>query len=232
MADLPALSESTKRKLAVEWESIRDNHELTDEHLAGYDLGRQWLWGTLAKPPHGMNLGGLNIGRTFEDRKRAAHWLGCDPSVRASLARFGGIDSEYWSHWGLSGCGYEVYRDWLNSITRQVLAEFASIWKGRSPVTDRWFEDTCAPAIEKALADRVKQRIKQARRVEINRLEQKARAEAWARAAEGDFPKAKQTGATEPSRDEATRAEAESAASGLGGSQLSWRDAFKEQLEF
>jgi len=63
MADLPALSDSTKRKLAVQWDTIRDNQKLTDEHLSGYDLGRQWLSGTLTKPPHGMNLGGLNTSR-------------------------------------------------------------------------------------------------------------------------------------------------------------------------
>jgi 16S rRNA C967 or C1407 C5-methylase (RsmB/RsmF family) len=64
-----------------------------------------------------------------------------------------------------------VYRDWLDSVTRQVSAELANIWKGRSEVTDRWFDSTCAPAIKKALAVLVKQRIVQARDVETKRLE-------------------------------------------------------------
>ncbi len=38
-------------------------------------------------------------------------------------------------------------------------------------MTDRWFQNTCAPAIEKALAALVKQRIAQARDVESKRLE-------------------------------------------------------------
>jgi hypothetical protein len=121
----------------------------------------------VAKPPRGMNLGGLNTSQP----KRAARWLGLDPSVRVTKARFRGIDSEYWSRWCSSGFGYEVYRDWLDSVMRQISAELATIWKGKSDVTDRWFQNTCGPAVEKALSALVKQRIAQARDVESKRLE-------------------------------------------------------------
>ncbi len=171
MADLPALSDSTKRKLAVQWDTIRDNQKLTDEEVSGYDLGRQWLLGMLPKAPHGMNLGRLNIGHTFEDRKRAARWLGLDPSVKVAEGRFRGTNWEYWSHWCSSGAPYETYAEWLDSLKRATVAELASIWNGKSGVTDRWFQTTCAPAIEKALAVLVKQRIAQARDVESKRLE-------------------------------------------------------------
>jgi len=166
-ADMPSLSDSTKRKLAVHWDTIRDNQKLTDEHLSGYDLGRQWLLGILDKPPRGMNLGGLNTSRP----KQAAGWLGLDPSLRAAEARFRGTDSEYWRHWCSSGAPYETYAAWLDSLKRDTVAELASIWNGRSDVTDRWFKSTCGPAIEKALARVAKQRIKQARDVEMRRLE-------------------------------------------------------------
>src|ERR1700722_5004978 len=107
MADLPALSDTTKRKLAVQWGTIRDNQKFTDEDVSGYDLGRRWLLGAVAKPPDGMNLDGLNIGHTFEDRRRAANWLGLDLSVRAAEARFQQTASEYWRHWCYSGVPYE-----------------------------------------------------------------------------------------------------------------------------
>lgn len=171
MADLPALSDSTKRKFAVQWETIRDNQKLTEEHLSGYDLGRQWLLGILAKPPHGMNLGGLNIGRnTSEDRRRAANWLGLDLSVKAAERRFREIDHEYWLHWHSSGGPYETYAAWLDSLKCDIVAELASIWKGRSDVTDLWSGAKCAPVIEKALASLVKKRIAQARDAETKRL--------------------------------------------------------------
>jgi len=167
VAVLPELSESTQRKLEIQWNTLRDKQKLTEEDLSGYDLGRQWLLGIVAKPPRDMNLGGLNTSQP----KRAARWLGLDPSVRVAKARFRGIDSEYWSRWCSSGFGYEVYRDWLDSVMRQISAELATIWKGKSDVTDRWFQCTCGPAVEKALSALVKQRIAQARDVESKRLE-------------------------------------------------------------
>ena len=90
MPDQPVLSEAAKRKLAVQWDTIRDNHKIADEQLSGYDLGRQWLLGALAKPPRDMNLGGLNIGRnTSEDRRRTLICLGL---IHQSRQRNGGSE--------------------------------------------------------------------------------------------------------------------------------------------
>src|SRR5438105_1177504 len=125
MADLPALSDSTKRKLAVQWDSIRDNQKLTDEHLPGYDRERRRLLGIAAKPARGVNP---------LRPKEAARSLGLDPSVRAAEARFRQTDWEYWRHWCSSGFAYEVYRDWLDAITRQISTDLASIWNGKSDV--------------------------------------------------------------------------------------------------
>jgi hypothetical protein len=165
---MPALSVSTTRKLAVLWDALRDNHKLMDEEVSGYDLGRQWLMGAIAKPPVGMNLGGLNIG---PDHKRSASWLGLDPTVRVAEGQFRGIDREYWSRWCSSGLEYQVYGEWLDSVMRQISAELESIWKGRSDASDRWFEGTCRPAIKKALTTLVRERIAQARDVELRRCD-------------------------------------------------------------
>jgi hypothetical protein len=162
MQDLPVLSEATKRKLELQWETVRDKQKLKPDEVSDYDKERQRLLRMPANPPSHV-------------RPLRPHWaardVGLIQSVRAAEARFRGIDSEYWSHWCSSGLGYEVYRDWLDSVTRQVPAELASIWKGRSVVTDQWFDSTCAPAIGKALAVLLKQRIAQARDVETKRLE-------------------------------------------------------------
>ncbi len=173
MRDLPVLSESTKRKLAVQWDTLRDKQKITDEDLSSYDRERQrLLLGIAADPP----LGILRRAAERADPQGAARLFGLDPSVRAAEARFRGIDWEYWSNWCSSGFGYEVYRDWLACATRQVLDELSSIWKGRSAVTDQWFQATCAPAIEKALDVLVKKRIAQARDVETKRLEHPSKA--------------------------------------------------------
>lgn len=163
MADRPEFSESTKRKLAVRWDTVRDNQKLTEEDLSRHDLERRRLLGIAAKPPRGVNP---------LRPKEAARSLGLDPSVRAAVARFRGTDSEYWRHWCFSGTPYQTYAAWLDSLKQETAAELASFWNGRSDVTDRWFQETCAPAIEKALAVLVKQRIAQAREVESKRLEE------------------------------------------------------------
>jgi len=179
MVDLPELSEPTKLKLAILWDALRNKQNLTDEDVSGYDLGRQWLLGVVINPPHGMKLGGLNIGHTFEDRKRAAGWLGTDPSVGAAEAWFRGIDSEYWLLWCTTrdGTDYKVYAAWLDSVKRDIVVELKSIWEGRSAATDHWLENTCAPAAEKAISVLITGRISQAQKVAMNRLDLKARAE-------------------------------------------------------
>jgi hypothetical protein len=83
------------------------------------------------------------------------------------------------------------------------VAELESIWKGRSAASDKWFEVACKPKIEEALSALVKARIAQARDVEVNRLDRKARAGAWTRVA-GTLPGTTPNGATEPKADEST----------------------------
>jgi hypothetical protein len=162
MPDPPLLSEATKRKLDLQLETVRDKQKLTEEELSDYDKERQRLLRMPANPPSHVRPLRPHL---------AARSVGLTQSVTAAEVRFRGIDWEYWSNWCSSGFGYEVYRDWLAFATRQVLDELSSIWKGRSAVTDQWFQATCAPAIEKALDVLVKRRIAQARDVETKRLE-------------------------------------------------------------
>jgi hypothetical protein len=161
MSDLPELSESTKRRLKIQWDTLLDKHLLTEEHVAKHDHNRNQL---LATTPSRRTP---NWARA----KQAAGNFGLDPSVRVAEVRFREIDHEYWTKWCSRGMTYEIYAGWLEIIRREVCAEVESIWKGRSNLTDCWFQTTCAPAIGKALARLVKLRIAQARDVEVQRLE-------------------------------------------------------------
>lgn len=175
MADTPALSDLVKRKLALQWEALRQKHKLTDEDLSGYDRKRQQLTEVSSKWPR-------HDPRHRDPRyaTQVARSVGLTPSVNAATARFRGTDWEHWLHWCSTGAGYEAYVAWLECISRSIMAELESIWKGRSDVTDRWFEQTCKPEVGKALSALIKGRIAQALEVEINRLDQKAGLEARA----------------------------------------------------
>jgi hypothetical protein len=221
ISDPPVLFDPAKRMLALQWEALREKHKLTDEEVGGYDRERQRLLGIVAKPPRGVNP---------SRPKQAAYALGLGPSVRAAEARFLGTDREYWLHWGFSGADYETYAAWLDSLKRDILAEQALLWKGRSTVTDRWFARTCGPAIEKALSVLIKGRVAQAREVEMGRLDRKARAEAWARAADG-LPKTNPDGAGEPKADECARTDPSPALNGRDTGGLDRRAAVDAYIE-
>jgi hypothetical protein len=158
MSNLPELSELTKRKLELQWHDLLDKENLTGEHLARFDRGRNRILAehTTASSSH---------------EKDAAKKLGLGQSRLAAQRRFRDLDSEYWLRWTSEGSPYETYRNWLDSIEQQILSEFASIWKGRSDATDRWYEKTCKPLIEAALTPLIKGRIAQARQVELQRLD-------------------------------------------------------------
>ena len=164
----PVLSDRTKRKLAILWDSLREKHNITAQDVSGYDRGRQWLMGMLPQQRRSI------IGYSLVDRKRAAQWLGVGPSIQLAERLFREIDnSEFWKQWCSSGEPYETYAAWLDILKRDIVAKLESIWIGHSAVTDRWFEETCKPAIEKELSALIKGgngrigRITQARGVEM-----------------------------------------------------------------
>lgn len=171
MAGLPALSDSTNRKLAIQWDTIRDIQKLTDEDLAGYDRDRQRrLLGIVGDPPR-VGTGLLRYAAERAHPDEAAHKIGLNPSVRAAEAQFRQADSEYWSQWSSTEAPYEEYAAWLDNLKRDTVAKLASVWNGRSDVTDCWFQSKCVPAIEKALTVLLKKRVEHARDVESARLE-------------------------------------------------------------
>jgi hypothetical protein len=222
MADLPVLSDSAKRMLALQWEALREKHKLTDEDLSGYDRKRQQLTQISAQWPR-------HDPRHLDPRSAAqvARWLGVTSSVNAAEERFRRAGPDMGT-WCASGAGYETFAASLDSVKRDIVAELESIWKGRSAVTDRWFEQTCKPDVEKALSVLVKGRIAQARQVEMNSLDGKAWAEARTRAMNGLF-KANPNGSTEPKAAQSTRTDAGPAASGTDGNGADQRatiDAF------
>jgi hypothetical protein len=213
------LSESTRRKLELEWKGIRERQKLTEEDLVRYDRELQNYERVAAKWPR------------YDPRRRDPRYttlvtyrLGEAQSEAAAKARFGIEVDEYWLYWCSSGADSETYAALLDSLKQDIVAEFESLWKGRSAATDGWFEKTCRPAIEKVLSPLIERRTGQARKVEISRLDRKARAEAWARMAENAFPKASQAGATEPSRN---RAEARALPVPEGAERKKLRDDYK-----
>ena len=163
----PALSEVTKRKLALLWDASREKHNLTDGDLDGYDRERQLLMDTASKLQRSNPRHRDAIGR--------AKWLGLSSSEKAGEAWFRAIDWEYWSIWCSCGAPHETYASWLDRAKGEVMTELTRIWKCHSPATDNWFENTCRPAVEKAIEPLVKQRITQAREVEIENLKRKER---------------------------------------------------------
>ena len=101
---------------------------------------------------------------------RAKHDSGITPAVSVAKGRFTNLASEYRLLWESRGTDYQTYSDQLDVLKRQVLSEVASIWKGRSDAASGWYETACAPAIETELNSLMKERIRQARNVELSGL--------------------------------------------------------------
>jgi len=89
--------------------------------------------------------------------------------VAAAEGRLSDLASGDWGPWTSSGAGYETHAKQLELLKKEVLAALASIWKGRSDATYRWYESTCRPAVETALTKFVRQQIAKARSEELRR---------------------------------------------------------------
>jgi hypothetical protein len=188
MADLPELSESTRRKLTLRWTNLLDTNRLTGEHLHWHEreLGRQRQravrnqerrlriqeqmapesikdWYDGGDSPHG--------GSRLAD-ERAADGTGIAPTVALAEARFKDLFAEFYRLWLSSGDGYEGFAGWLDILRRQVTIEVASVWEGGPKAIRRWYKRACGPAVEKALTALVKRGTTRARADELKRLEQ------------------------------------------------------------
>lgn len=162
MADLPELSGSTKRKLALQWSTLLETNHLTGEHFHRHERERDRLR-RIAAQSSGPGPGWRN--------ERAADETGVRQTVTVAEERFKALSGEYWRPWLNSGNGYEGFVEWLEELRRNVSAEVASIWKGGSKTIESWYERACGPAVEKSLAALVKEGTHRARGAEMKRLE-------------------------------------------------------------
>jgi len=162
MADLPELSDSTKRKLALQWSTLLDSKRLTGEHFQWHKRERDRLR-RIAAQSSGPGPDWRN--------ERATDKRGIRETVTVAEERFKALSGEYWSPWLQSGNGYEGFVEWLEQLKDMVSTEVASIWKGGSKRIDSWYKRACGPAVEKSLAALVKEETHRGRDAEMRRLE-------------------------------------------------------------
>jgi hypothetical protein len=181
MAELPELSESTKRKLALQWSTLLEKYGLTGEHVHWRERERvklrQWPGTRRGRNPDG----------SWRVDERLVDKAGIAQSVAIAQGRLYDLAVAYWWLWS-SSAGYEIFAGWLQILNGQVLAEIALIWKGKSDAIDRWYDRACAPAVEMALLPKVKEFEGWARNAELKALQQATTAELLQRlerAAEG-----------------------------------------------
>jgi hypothetical protein len=195
----PDFSASTKRKFDVQWEAIRESQRVTDEDIAECDRERQRHLGMPANPPSHV--------RTLRPHV-AARDLGFAASISAAQVYFRAIEPEYWKRWCSTETAYERYESWLEVVADEVSGRLASIWKKGSAATHLWFKTTCGPAIENAVAALAKQRITQARKVELSNIERKQRAETVVNSQESRKSQTDRAPVAEPCQNESSRPKA------------------------
>ena len=110
MADLPELSDSTKRKLALRWSILLDTNGLTGEHLHWHERERDRLQRIAAQSPRPVR-----DWRT----ERETDETGIPSSVTVAKGRFNDLMEEYWRLWLSSGDRYESLVGWLEVLRQQ-----------------------------------------------------------------------------------------------------------------
>ena len=148
MADLPELSDSTKRKLELQWRTHLDTNGLTGDHLHWYERERERLKRIASQ--------GQGPGPDWRP-ERATDEAGIRSSVKVTEGRLNDLMAEYWPLWLSSDDGYECFVGWLEVLKRQVSEEIASIWTDGAKPLDVWYKRACGPAVEKTLAAGVKE---------------------------------------------------------------------------
>lgn len=164
MADLPELTHSVQRKLALQWSTVLDQYHMTGEHLHWHE--RQAY---RAHRIHAQNGSTLIPGP--RPTSRAFDHIGITQSSAVAERRFNDLAREYFQFWYSSAAGYETFVEWLDIIKGRALADLASVWEGGSEIVLAWYRRACVPAVKKGLDSLVKQNIRQARGTELQRLE-------------------------------------------------------------
>ena len=111
MADLPELSDSTKRKLALQWRTLLDTNGLTGDHLHWHERERDRLQRIAAQSP--------GPGPDWRS-ERATDEVGIYSSVKVAGGRLNDLMAGYWPLWLSSDDGYECFVGWLEVLKRQV----------------------------------------------------------------------------------------------------------------
>jgi hypothetical protein len=165
--ELPELSDSEKRWLALKRIDLLERFHLTGEHF-----------GWLEEPFGWLEPGRERIFRIARQSVWAARGsvdtedgTGIGQTVAFAEARFRDLSGKYQRRWINFGDRDESYARWLEQLKVIVSAEVASLWRGGSEGHDRWYLRACQPAVEKVLADLVKEGTKRARHAELKRLE-------------------------------------------------------------
>src|SRR5258706_9333010 len=128
MAGLPELSASTKRKLALQWDGLLDQHRLSAQHLDRYASANDRIRRIALERVPGNSRWSDSWLRQHE---RARQECGISPSVAVAKERFVIVASEYWRLWESSGAGYEAYCGQLELLIGQRLAEVEPLLEHR-----------------------------------------------------------------------------------------------------
>jgi hypothetical protein len=169
LADLPELSPSARRRLAIHWDTLLDHHRLNEAAVDWYASRPDHVHErALAKVPDGRAP--WWVLQWLQERERTRKDSGISASVAVAKGRFTALASAYRPLWESSGAEYGAYSGQLKTIEKQVLGDLESIWKGHSRAADQWFETAIAPAVGQALAILVREQISQARDLELQWL--------------------------------------------------------------
>jgi len=152
---LPKLSALKERELALRWQQVLEERDLTGKHFQWHDRVRDRSGRIVMRP---------GVDRTFKQ-------IGVAKSVVVAELHFKDFVRTYFEIWDHSGEKHEIFKDWLPSVTRRVLQDMAGVWKARDIAIDEWYEKVCEPTIKDTLGKLETEWRRRARDRELLKLE-------------------------------------------------------------
>jgi hypothetical protein len=145
MPDLPELPADKKNELAARWDLQLLANGFTEDKIAYFDWELNQVSRLDWRP--GRPFGSFQEWMRFQTEKTVTK------SVQLADAWFQAHISEYWPLFRSISADLrkEEYERWLAILKEQAIYQIASLCKGRSELTDQWFEGVCRPAVTKAL---------------------------------------------------------------------------------
>ncbi len=154
--DLPELPEAIRRKLALQWEELKEERGFTGEHLNWPRTRRKQLGKGLPALGHALRP-------IYEPEER----VGIGETINLAKERFRQLAEEYFGQWSAEKDGRcDWFAMWLQGIRALVVAEVAEVWSQRGG----WFEHFCRADLDSGLAPLVTEWASKARKAEIQRL--------------------------------------------------------------